>query len=347
MLGIKVRKEDAERARTYLRKAGLLDADSKIFSKYKFIYIPLSGRPKAAEAKALLGMGCRSVDAKFPRMPNRLETYRSALRESVGEAVTSPLMSKAYDILGDIAIIDAEPRYAKGMAKAIMRTNANIRTVLRKGGAVSGTYRTRAYHYVAGARNFVAEYRENGCVFRFDVRKVFFSPRLAYERKRIADLSKDGDSVMVMFSGVGPFAIECARQHPKSRVVAIELNRQAHVSALENIMLNKVNNVTAVLGDVRKAVRKYRRFADRIIMPLPKDAYTFLDSVAYAANSPCTVHYYAFGDAKTVFRDQKERIRSFLKGKGKRVRFVFERVVRPYSATEIEIVLDFVCSDAK
>ena len=149
-----------------------------------------------------------------------------------------------------------------------------------------------------------------------------------------------------MFSGVGPFAIECAKSHPNSKVVGMELNRQAHLSALENIRLNKVRNVTAICGDVKTIAKKYKRFADRIVMPLPKDSYNYLDSVAIAAKSPCIVHYYAFGKSTNAFKAHRGKIRKFFNERGKKVRFVFERTVRPYSPTEIEIVIDFSISDS-
>ena len=41
------------------------------------------------------------------------------------------------------------------------------------------------------------------------------------------------------FAGVGPFAIEIAKSHPRASVLAIELNPSAYGYMLKNIRLNK------------------------------------------------------------------------------------------------------------
>ncbi len=200
--------------------------------------------------------------------------------------------------------------------------------MLRKGGAVKGRFRTRKVYFVAGKRNYVATYRENGCVFRFDVRKSFFSTRLAYERKRLTELVKDGESVVVMFSGVGPFAIEIAKAHRNCRVVAIELNKDAHRAALGNKELNRVGNITLVQGDVKKLAPKYKGFADRVVMPLPKGASKFLGEALLVAKDRCVVHYYAFCRADRE-KETIEGIKAFVESHGRKFRLLAKREVRP------------------
>lgn len=213
---------------------------------------------------------------------------------------------------------------------------------MRKRGAVEGEYRIRKFAYVLGKKNYLAKYRENGAVFEFDVRKTFFSSRLAYERQRIVQQVGDKENVVVMFAGVGPFAIEIAKHHKNCKVVAIELNKNAYVYMLKNIKINKTVNVLPELGDVKKVAKKYAGFADRIIMPLPKDAYRFLPEVLRVAGKRCVVHYYAFGRSENAFAEHTIKLRSFFVGKKRGFRVLGKRVVRPYSAKEIEIVLDFV-----
>jgi len=247
---------------------------------------------------------------------------------------------KSFDLFGDIAVIDSIPKNARAMAKLLISGNSNIKTVLRKGGAVSGRYRTRKYIYVAGKRNFSAVYKENGCVFKFDLRKTFFSPRLSFERHRIASAAKEGENVIVMFAGAGPFAIELAKVHRKSLVVGIELNKQAYLYMVDNASINKTSNVVAVHGDVRKMAHMYEGFADRIVMPLPKTAHTFLDSVYICAKQRCIVHYYSFGSRESVFDDEWARISRFFSSAGAKAAIIGKRVVRPYSSNEVEAVLD-------
>ncbi len=249
--------------------------------------------------------------------------------------------ARGYDLYGNIVVIDAVPNTAKALAEKLLLENKNIETVLRKGGAVKGLYRTRRFVYVAGRRNYLATYRENGCVFRFDIRKTFFSTRLAYERKRVSEMAKDGEHVVVMFSGVGPYAIEIAKTHKKSAVVAIELNSAACRYARENARLNKTPNVVLEQGNVDAFAKKYSRFADRIVMPLPKGSSKFLESAFEMCSRGCVIHYYTFckeGEQRSAMR----RLTGFFSRKGRKARVLGHRMVRPYSATEIELVVDLL-----
>ena len=75
--------------------------------------------------------------------------------------------------------------------------------------------------------------------FMVDVEKCYFSPRLSTERARIADLVEDGEVVLNMFAGVGPYSITIAKRK-KAEVYSNELNEAAYRLHLENNRLNKV-----------------------------------------------------------------------------------------------------------
>lgn len=330
MLGIRAAKEAGEKLRLFAKQQKLLRQDYKIFTRGKFIYIPIS-EPSQEQKERLEALGARLVNKRFKRQKaERGKSIRQLLKLE-GE----PL---AYDVLGNIAVIN-ETKNAREIAEAIMKANKRVKTVVMKKGAVSGEYRTRAYRHILGDKNFIARYRENGCTFVFDIRKVFFSPRLAYERKRIVEQVKPNENVLVMFAGVGPFAIEIAKHKP-ANVAAIELNDYAYKSMLENIRLNNVN-VRAVKGDVKEKAKEFKNWADRIVMPLPKDSYSFLDSSFIASKQKGIIHYYAFGPIDKAIDEHKAKIAKFFARKGAKVNFLFARVVRPYSPSEVEVVIDF------
>lgn len=330
-----VKKRNAEKAKKYLLKHNMLNKGYKVFGKESFIYFPILSQKGEEELKQFGTLGYASFEESKARID-----YKKELEKILGKA--NGEMAKGYDLLGNIAIVDAEPKVAKQIGKLILSLNKNVETVLRKASAVKGKYRTRSYAYVAGKRNYIAHYKENGCIFEFDVRKVFFSPRLAYERQRIAAQVKDSEHVIVMFAGVGPFAIEIAKKVPSAKVIAIELNKYAYKYMLRNIQLNKVKNVKPVLGDVKKVAIKYRNFADRIVMPLPKESHSFLDAAYKVAKQKAIVHYYTF-----VPRDgnnARSLLLSFFKKMNANIKVLNERMVRPYSAKEVEIVIDFMLS---
>jgi len=125
----------------------------------------------------------------------------------------------------------------------------------------------------------VTVYREHGALLYVDVKNVYFSPRLATERRRSRRASQGRRKVVLdMFSGVGPFAIQIALR--KSALVhAIELNPIAYECLKKNIELNKLRGkVIPHLGNAREVVeRGLSHKFDRVIMNLPEKSLDFID----------------------------------------------------------------------
>ena len=257
---------------------------------------------------------------------------------------TQPGRSRiGYDLLGGTAIIEFRGTRAgaREAALKLMEFDGRIKTVLLKAGPVTGEYRTRKLSHLAGARKYTVDYRENGCTFRFDPRKTFFSSRLSFERSRILNLAKDGENVCVMFAGAGPFAIELAKKFRGSIITAIEKNPASVRYLKENLALNRTPNVTAVKGDVKKVAKSYRGSADRIIMPLPWSSLDFLDEAVLVAKERATVHIYIFGRTEGLEAESWKRIAAHAKRNRCTARKLFSRAVRTYSASESEIVIDY------
>jgi len=117
---------------------------------------------------------------------------------------------KTYDIVGDIAIIrvpESQRHLSKLIAEAIMDTHREVKAVWRQSGSVSGGYRLRGLEFLLGEKTTETLYREHGCVYKTDLRKAYFSPRLSYERLRVAKLIQPEEVVLNMFAGVGCYSI--------------------------------------------------------------------------------------------------------------------------------------------
>ena len=341
MLAVRARLQNAEKLKDYLKKRSLLDKNHTLIRRNLFIYFPIAGK---ASKKTLRSKDFKEKLVELGASLSKMEFEVARERKERVIPKDGERFSKSYDILGNIAVIDATGSSARALASRIMAENKGVGTVLRKGGPISGKYRTRKHIYVMGRRNYISTYKENGSLFQFDVRKAFFSSRLAFERKRITSISKDGEKVIVMFAGVGPFAIELAKSHRSSHIIAIELNKSACEYMEENIRLNKVGNVIVECGDVRKKAKKYAGFADRVIMPLPMSSMEFLNELNTVAAKACIVHLYSFSGNEEPFRDLKEKVHAFFFSKGRSVKFIGERIVRPYSAREAEVAIDFIIS---
>jgi tRNA (guanine37-N1)-methyltransferase len=333
--------KDAERVRRNLSRLDALDKHNMVQHSDSYVYFPVNisdARIKKLIEKSGVRLVNKAAIAKEPR-----RTYYDLLDGKL-TATELNALTRGFDLFGDIALIDVPPglngREAI-VARAILQANHRISTVLAKAGPISGVFRTRKMRFISGKRRFIALHRENGCTFRFDVRKVFFSTRFAFERARVTSLVGGRERVMVMFAGAGPFAIEIAKVHKKSRVVAIELNKFGYEYMKGNILLNKTPNVIPVLGDVRDKAKDFKGFADRIIMPMPKSSETFLDEALLVAKKRAVVHIYTFAPTANQFGPIKAAIREHAARNGYKVRFLSGRTVRPYSAVEAEIVLDY------
>lgn len=251
---------------------------------------------------------------------------------------------RSYDLVGDIAIVeikDEVKKHEKEIAKAIMAIHKNIFVVAKKASAMSGEFRTRKLKIIAGERRTETLYKEHDCIMRLDVAKAYFSSRLSNERKRIAELIKPKENVLVFFAGVGPFALVIAKKNPKASVTGIELNHVAVNYFKENIYLNKLKNCEAILGDVKRQARKFANSANRILMPLPQSAETFLDAAFTVAKNKAVVHFYNFAPADDPFSQAKEKISAAAKKNKCKIKIVNEKIVRPYAPHIVQVCIDF------
>jgi tRNA (guanine37-N1)-methyltransferase len=208
------------------------------------------------------------------------------------------LLPASFDIVGDILIFADFPqelqKKEKRIGESILKLLKHIKVVAKKTKKYSGKYRTPKLKIIAGEKRKETVYKENDVRLKLHVEKVYFSPRLSNERKRIAGLVQPGESVLVMFSGCAPYPCVIAKNSKPKEVVCIEINPAAHKYAEENIKLNKLNNVTLYLGDVKKIIPKLHQKFDRILMPLPKGAEAYLDIALKASKKGTVLHFYDF-----------------------------------------------------
>ena len=331
----KISKDRAEELKKFLIRNSVLVKGFKVLHSNSYVLYPVD--IKVAKIKKLIEKrgGTLVADASG--------SSTAALPEAA--AKKQNFRMPGYDILGNISVVEI-PDGMEGeegaISKAIMESHKGVGTVLAKAGPVTGIYRTRKLKYVAGKRSYIATYRENGCTFRFNVRDVFFSSRLSYERARIASLASPREKVIVMFAGAGPFAIEIAKRQPSAEVIAIDINRKAFEWMKENVSINKTSNVTPVLGDVDAVAEKYAGFADRIVMPLPKSSHLHMRSALLMAKKKAVIHVYAFGSTEGAAADTAKEVGRLADEIGYSARSVFSRVVRNYSPKENEVVVDFI-----
>ena len=209
------------------------------------------------------------------------------------------LVPTSFDIVGDIMIFSDFPneliKKEKLIGNTILQNYHHIKIVLKKTKKYSGKFRTPKLKAIAGEKKKETIHKENNVFIKLDVEKVYFSPRMSNERKRIADLIKPNESVLIMFSGSGVYPLVIAKNSKAKEVYGIEINPTAHKYALENIKKNKLNDkIKLFLGDVRKIMPKLNKRFNRILMPLPKGGEGFLDMALKYIKNKGTIHFYDF-----------------------------------------------------
>lgn len=332
---VRVKKSEGQIAKNELKALGLFDEGRFIGSDEEYVYVPvkLEGVPEKYEI----------VEKELEKRERR-KGFRELLVGRFGEENAKGVMS-SYDVVGDIAIVQVPEELLEHegeIGELLLEADKKVKSVWKKAGGREGEFRVTKLAHLAGEKRGKTEYVENGVRMKLDVRKVYFSPRLSHERKRIVDEVGEGENVLVLFAGVGPFALEIARANPSAEVVGVELNPDAVEYLEENIRLNKLENLEAVMGDAREAAKgRFRGWADRIAMPLPMGAEEFLEAAFAAAKPGCTVHFYRMVEKEGGCDALKERIGKFAEKSGRSIEFVFEKEVRPYSASTKQVVVDF------
>lgn len=334
MLYIKVEKKGANEARQKMIEMGVYAKGYRSFSEGAFVFIPVQKRPRGKWDVVRLEMEQKAK----PR------NLKELLASKIGKEAAGKVFS-SFDIVGDMAIIEIPEemeKYEKEISESIMQIHKNVKTVVKKTGAVEGEYRVRPVRVIAGEKRTITLHREHGCRMLLDISKAYFSVRLSHERERIAALVKPKENILALFAGIGPFPLVIARNHPDTHIVAIELNPEAIKFMRQNIGLNKVKNITVEEGDARIIVmNKYRNFADRILMPLPRSADRFLDAAFAGAKDGCIVHIYSFGPVENPYAEIEKKIAEEAKKADVKTEILNKRIVRPFAPKIVQVAVDF------
>jgi tRNA (guanine37-N1)-methyltransferase len=345
---LKVLKVEGEKTLALTNKLGLTDKTLLIQRTADFLCIPLVRQPDGSELEQLKNQlpTLELTTQVFPEKVQREKTLIEVLADELPPHLVA-IVPRALDVVGDIAIFEVPPElepHKTTLGNAILKVHTNVHTVLSKAGAVSGTYRIRNLEYLVGEHKTETIHKEHGCSYYVDLAKAYFSPRLSTEHLRVALLVQDGETVVDLFAGVGPFAIPIAKKHPDTKVYAVDINPDAVALLERNIRLNRVESrVYPIVGDARQIVQeKLAGKADRVIMNLPETASKFI-YVACQAVKPegGMVHFYGFvKHPETVEDFEKSFCEAVEKADRKVNDFLCAKKVRETAPYQWQVVLD-------
>ena len=280
---------------------------------------------------------------ELPRLPTvqwefESRDVRPAGYQGLLPASLRPLAPRAFDQVGDIVVVKVPPELQSqrtAIGDALLRFH-KARAVFHDRG-VKDPFRVRDLERIAGAGEPLTAVHENGVRLWVDLSKAYYSPRLASERARVADVVEADEHVVDLFGGVAPFGIQAALKG--AHVDSIDINPDAVALARRNVNESKVEDrVRLHQGDARQVATTLGP-ADRILMNLPHGASAFLDVAAKLAKPTATVHYHEILRNDRIEARQGELVQE-LQRLGRLARVTNVRVVRNYSPEESHMVFD-------
>ncbi|AXR80810.1 class I SAM-dependent methyltransferase [Natrarchaeobaculum sulfurireducens] len=332
---VRVDREAGETTRRELADADLIADEYEITVEDGSLYIPI-------------------VDADAVSTDLEVVDRAAPTRETQTRPADILGYEPSYERLGEAALLDEDDdERAREIADAIVASDLPLETVLNKASKIKGETRVRDWEVLAGEDTEVV-HREYGCEFALDLAEVYFSPRLATERHRVAEQvgkrrhsvddergngpQGESEHVFDMFAGVGPFVVPFATRG--AECVGVDVNETAIEYLRENALRNGVEDrITAIHDDVREVAPAYEGWADRIVMNLPHSADDFLESAVTIASDDCVIHYYDIQHEDDPFGPGERAIREAADPEYA-VCVETQRVVRSYAPHELNVCLD-------
>ncbi len=345
--GIEVDGRNAQVIIRFLNKLQLLDETREFVRRDGCLVIPVKRDLSRAE---LADISKRASEAKIIQATFAASSRAPRdLRQAVAGALPSYVanqLPRSYDIVGDIGILELDDElqpFSKVIAEGLMKLNPHLRMVVQKTEKTSGQYRIRGTEVITGIGTTETVHVEFSSKFHLDVKSVYFNPRLAHERMRIASQVKEGEVVVDMFAGVGTYSILIAKKQLGARVFSIDLNPNAYKYLKENVFENNVaDRVTPYLGDVREFASKSPGIADRVIMNLPADSQAFLETASkLLKKNGGIVHFYCFASRGEELQYLSDTFRSGIESFERRVvSLSFLRIIKEVGPNRVQVAID-------
>lgn len=293
---IKVPIKYAQEIQQILKKNNLRNNNLKLKKNKNYLYYPIKEKNSKIFSNILSNIeDSRIIIEDFTKYDKKIKTYKENI---IIPDNLKKYLPTSYDTIGSIVLIKLPAElleYKKIIGESILKSKKNIKTVcLIK--PITGELRTRDIEIISGLKQTKTIHKEFGIKLYVDIKNTYFSPRLANERKRIANLVKPNEIVVDMFTGVAPFAIMIAKYSKPKIIYAVDKNKKAIMFAKKNVNINKVvDKITLFNKDsknISKILEKEKKSADRIIMNLPFSTQDFFTYALDIISAKCIIHYY-------------------------------------------------------
>ena len=260
---------------------------------------PASGLPQ--EAQAFLRQAIDDGEALITTHSISLSydhfTAEEVLRKLLPSNIATPT---AFEHVGHIAHLNLREEHAPYKAligQVLLDKVANVKTVVNKIGEIQSEYRTYPLEVIAGEDRTEVALKEQDCVFKFDVRDVYWNSRLQSEHQRLAATIPQDALVADCTCGVGPFSIPLTKRGVQC--YANDLNPRAVDFLKENARANTCSTLRIAEPSCARSFLSQLEdegFAcSHAIYNLPATGIELLDAFRDYSGEPPLIHCYCFG----------------------------------------------------
>lgn len=276
---IAVNKQIAEKVRKILSKNSLLAKRLRTKRSGDLVLFPVIDVEQASRILKEKRLPHMTIKDRF-----KVATKPSRLQGQI----------RSYKAVGDIVVFSSRSgipleSYIEA-ARKLLKENPRFKSAWLKT-ETFGDLRIPKLIHLMGERRTKTIVKEYGVRLAVDMVRAYYNPRLAGEHYRIAEMVRNGETVLDMFTGVGGFAIHIIKRK-RAVVYGIDVNMDALHLALESAKLNKNLKGLLVLINANAEKPPFTGSFDRIIMNLPKDSIRFLTHACNYVRSGGVIHIY-------------------------------------------------------
>ncbi len=310
---MKVRKEDAERMRKKLVKAGIFDSSRQIVVDGEWIYLPvISSIPGA-------------IAAELPERRMRGSPY-ALISRMCRDRCAGCTPPDYWERIGRVILLPEDWDYSHCDLSILGQIygkvlNAYAVAIYHR---VHGELREQAIEVVWGHRTDTVHV-ENGIKYELDLSRLMFSSGNVNERIRMSRVGNDNEIVVDMFAGIGYFTLPISMN--VKRVYSCEKNPYSYFYLVRNIYRNRANNVFPIYGDNREVCPE--GIAHRVIMGYFGTEKFFPKALRILRPAGGVVHYH------DLFRDDDANVIERLGEMASKAKFAIQdysvRTVKSYA----------------
>jgi len=273
---------------------------------------------------------------------------RKLAEEVLGREAASKIW-KRIEVIGDIAIIrkpfDVDVDMLRPLAERLLEVLPYVNSVWVAITPVRGQKRLREYMHLAGEPRSETVYKEHGCLFALDIRRVYISPVLGYDHIRVARMVKPGEVVCNFFAGIGGYSIVISKHARPDYVISVDISSDAVRYLRLNVELNRVGHVNEVIhGDAFEVAEAMDRI-DRALLPCPELSLSLFKELIAEKVVRCNgvIHAHEFVEADRKKQAVEVAYRRYLavsKSVGIAITLESSHVVRSVGPRKWHVVLD-------